>query len=129
MTRDTETGGFVPGAHRIESYGSGGFRFAGMSHRGSILALPSGIHAWAAVAPQDIDAAALAPVLAESAGSIELLILGTGRTFVFPAAALRDRLAAAGIVVDPMATGSAVWTYNILLGEERRVAAALLAVP
>jgi uncharacterized protein len=122
------TEGFVPGAHPIESYGAGGFRFAGMSHRGSILALPSGIYAWAAIAPPDIDAAALAAVFAEPAGSIELLILGTGPTFVFPAAALRDRLAAAGISVDPMATGAAIRTYNILVGEGRRVAAALLAV-
>src|ERR1035437_417243 len=99
---EARTGGFVPGAHPIESYGAGGFRFAGMSHRGSILALPSGISAWAAVTPQDIDAAALAPVFAEPAGSVELLILGTGPTFVFPAPALRDRLAAAGISVEPM---------------------------
>jgi uncharacterized protein len=99
-----------------------------MSHRGSILALPSGVHAWAAVAPQDIDAAALAPVFAEPAGSIELLILGTGRTFVFPAAALRDQLRAAGISVEPMSTDAAIRTYNILLDERRRVAAALLAV-
>lgn len=125
---EARTGGFVPGAHPIDSYGAGGFRFAEMSHRGSILALPSGICAWAAVTPQDIDAAALAPVFAEPAGSIELLILGTGPTFVYPTAALRDRLAAAGIAVEPMSTGAAIRTYNILVGEQRRVAAALLAV-
>jgi uncharacterized protein len=125
---EPRTEGFVPGAHPIESYGAGGFRFAGMSHRGSILALPSGVRAWAAVAPQDIDAAALAPVFAEPAGSIELLILGTGLTLVFPAAALRDQLKAAGISIDPMSTGAAIRTYNILVDERRRVAAALLAV-
>ena len=45
-------GGFLmeparfPGRAPIEAYGNGGFRFADMSHRGSILALPSGIEAW-----------------------------------------------------------------------------------
>lgn len=120
--------GFLPGKHVIEGYGGYGFRFGGMSHRGSILALPSGIRAWAAVTPQDIDAAALEPVFAEPAGSIELLILGTGPTFVFPTAALRGRLATAGISVEPMSTGAAIRTYNILIGEGRRVAAALLVV-
>ena len=37
--------GFVPGRAPIDAYGNGGFRFADMSHRGSILALPSGIKA------------------------------------------------------------------------------------
>jgi uncharacterized protein len=120
--------GFVPGRHPIESYGAGGFRFAGMSHRSSILALPSGIRAWAAAEPQDIDIAALAPLLAEPAGSIELLLLGTGATFVLLPPVLRQGLKAAGISLDPMATSAAISTYNILIGEGRRVAAALLAV-
>jgi uncharacterized protein len=128
MTQSTSSGGFVPGVHPIDTYGGGGFRFAGMSHRGSILALPSGIRAWAAVTPQDIDAAALEPVFAEPAGSIELLILGMGAAFAFPSAAVRARLAAARIPVEPMATGAAIRTYNILLEERRRVAAALLVV-
>ena len=46
--------GFLPGAHAIEGYGAGGFRFGGMSHRGSILALPSGVYAWAAAIPAEI---------------------------------------------------------------------------
>lgn len=120
--------GFVPGAHPIESYGAGGFRFAGMSHRGSILALPSGVHAWSPIMPEDVDEASLAPVFAEARGSIEFLLLGTGATLVFPAPALRARFKAAGISVDPMSTGAAIRTYNIMLGERRRVAAALLAV-
>ena len=33
-----------PGRAPIDAYGNGGFRFAGMSHRGSILCLPSGIY-------------------------------------------------------------------------------------
>lgn len=121
--------GFLPGAHAIEGYGSGGFRFASMSHRGSILALPSGIYAWAAVSAADIDVASLEAVFREPPGSIEHLLIGTGVELVPISASLRQRLAKAGIRPEPMATGFAVCTYSILLGEGRRVGAALLAVP
>ncbi|MEJ0093567.1 MAG: Mth938-like domain-containing protein [Methylocella sp.] len=121
--------GFLPGAHAIEGYGAGGFRFGGMSHRGSILALPSGIHAWGALTPADIDIASLAAVFAEPRGLIEHLLVGTGLELVPLEAALRQRLRAAGIRAEPMQTGAAARTYSILLGEKRRVAAALLAVP
>lgn len=121
--------GFLPGAHAIEGYGSGGFRFASMSHRGSILALPSGIYAWSAVAPADICAASLERVLQEAPGSIEHLLIGTGLELVPLGAALHQLLRQAGIRPEPMPTGAAARTYSILLGEKRRVAAALLAVP
>lgn len=121
--------GFLPGAHVIEGYGSGGFRFASMSHRGSILALPSGIFAWDAVAPDDITILSLGLVFREMPGSIEHLLVGTGMTLVPLPPELRERLAAAGIRPEPMPTGAAARTYSILLGERRRVAAALLAVP
>jgi len=120
--------GFLPGVHVIEGYGSGGFRFASMSHRGSILALPSGIFAWSAVTPADIDIASLEAVFHEAPGSIEHLLIGTGTDHVPLAASLRRRLKAAGIRPEPMSTGAAARTYSILLGERRRVAAALLAV-
>ncbi|MBV8851142.1 MAG: hypothetical protein JOZ16_16335 [Methylobacteriaceae bacterium] len=121
--------GFIPGAHPIDAYGVGGFSFAGMSHRGSILALPSGIRAWDVADPLRIDAASLAPVFDEAEGAIEHLLVGTGTHFVPMAAALRRALRARGIVGEPMATGAAARTYNILLGEKRRVAAALIAAP
>ncbi len=121
--------GFAPGAHAIESYGAGGFRFAGMSHRGSILALPSGVRAWAAQSPADMSAEALAAVFAEPAGAIELLLIGTGANLAPISATLRDTLRARGLRADSMATGIAVSTYNILLGERRRVAGAFLATP
>lgn len=126
---DPRQAGFLPGVHAIEGYGKGGFRFAGMSHRGSILALPSGIYAWAAVAPEDIDIGSLAPLFAEPPGAVEHLLVGTGQDLFPLSPALRDRLRAAGIRAEPMATGAAARTYPILLGERRRVAAALLAVP
>jgi len=125
----TRHDGFFPGSCVIEAYGAGGFRFAEMSHRGSILALPSGVHAWEAETLQDITPASLRRLLDEPAGAIELLLIGTGRELVPPSQELRMALQAAGIRVDSMGTGAAISTYNILLGERRRVAAALLATP
>jgi uncharacterized protein len=119
--------GFLPGPRPIDAYGSGGFRFADMSHRGSILALPSGIHAWAVRSPDEIDEAALERVFAERA-AIDLLLVGTGASLVLLREALRWRLRDLGLRAEVMQTGAAARTYNILLGERRRVAAALLAV-
>jgi uncharacterized protein len=119
--------GFLPGRHVIDGYGSGGFSFGGMSHRGSILATPSGIRA---VVPQDlaqVDEATLLPLFQEPSGAVNLLLLGTGASLVLPTRTLRDALKAHGFGVDPMATAHAVATYNILLGENRPVAALLLA--
>jgi uncharacterized protein len=121
--------GFVPGTHVIDGYGAGGFRFAGMSHRGSILVLPTGIHAWSPTDPSQLMPEAFGPLWQEPEGSVELLIVGSGATLVPVAADLRKALAERRIRVDPMSTGVAISTYNILLGERRRVAAALLAVP
>lgn len=119
--------GFLPGRHAIEGYGSGGFSFAGMSHRGSILAMPSGVRAVTASDVSQMDADLLAPLFAEPPGSINLLVVGAGAGFALPPRAVRDLLRSRGIGVDPMATAHAVSTYNILLGEGRPVAALLLA--
>ncbi len=116
-----------PAAAPVDAYGDGGFRFAGMSHRGSLLCLPSGIYGWEVANATTIDAEALARVVAE-AGAIDLLLLGGGRDLVPPPPSVRLALADHGIRIDPMSTGAAVRTYNILLGEGRRVAAALVAV-
>lgn len=115
-----------PGQAPIDGYGAGGFSFAGMSHRGSILALPSGIYAWTAN-PLALRLEDFAMVLAEKA-SIDLLLIGMGRDMARPPRAVREALEAAGLMIDPMATGHAMATYNLLLGEKRRVAAALIAV-
>jgi uncharacterized protein len=115
-----------PGRAAIEGYGAGGFTFAQMSHRGSILALPSGIYAWN-VDPKALTAADFAMVLAER-GEIDLLIIGMGLDMARPPRAVREALEATGLMIDPMATGHAVSTYNLLLEEKRQVAAALIAV-
>jgi uncharacterized protein len=119
--------GFVPGRHEIDSYGNGGFRFADMSHRGSILALPSGVHVWEAVTAKDFSIAAFGKVMAE-AEAIDTLLIGTGPDIVFLDESLRAWLKTGGMAVDAMSTGSAARIYNIMVGEGRRVAAALLAV-
>ena len=118
----------LPYPAAIDAYGNGGFRFAGMSHRGSLLCLPIGIEAWPVAAPDQIDEAALAPVFA-AAGAIDFLILGTGRELWSPPEELRLHLRGVGIGLEVMPTPAAVRTYNILQGERRRVAAALIAVP
>lgn len=119
---------FLAGQHAIEAYGSGGFRFADMSHRGSLLSLPSGIHAWDVSSPAEFTIEAFAPVASEAA-SIELLLIGTGEAPAALDEALMWHLRGCGFRVDMMTTAAAARTYNILLSEQRRAAAALVAVP
>ncbi len=111
----------------IDAYGNGGFRFADMSHRGSILCLPSGIYGWTATQDQPFSGDRLLKVM-EEADDIRFLLFGTGKDIRRPPAALLGRLRERGISCDPMSTGAAVRTYNIMLLEGRPVAAALVAV-
>jgi len=117
----------LPHQAPIDAYGNGGFRFAGMSHRGSLLCLPSGIWAWPVAMPEEISEANLAALFAE-AEAIELFVLGSGPNVRPLPEALRWRLRDYRIGLEVMATGAAVRTYNILIGEARRVAAGLIAV-
>lgn len=123
----THGAAFYPGRAPIEAYGNGGFRFADMSHRGSLLCLPSGTYAWPAGDAGTLTVEALAAVLAE-ADDIGFLLLGTGRAQIFPAADIRQAFAAAGVGLEPMSTGAACRTFNVMLAEGRPVAAALVAV-
>ena len=116
-----------PGRAPIDAYGNGGFRFADMSHRGSILCLPSGIHGWDMSVEMPLDVAHFQMVLDQAAG-IEVLLVGTGPNLRPLPAALKAALKARGISSDPMSTGAAVRTFNIMLSESRAVAAALIAV-
>lgn len=115
-----------PGRAAIEGYGAGGFRFAGMSHRGSILALPSGLWAWPPTNAAEIDEASLARVIRER-GEIDLLFIGTGRDPVALPKTPVARLRELGLRYELLPTGAAASTYNVLLAEGRRVAAALIA--
>ncbi len=117
----------LPHAAPIDAYGNGGFRFAGMSHRGSILCLPDGIWAWPVTAVAELNEDLLKPVLVR-AGTLDLFFIGGGRDpFVLPKR-LRELFSAAEISLDCLATGPAAQTYNILLEEGRRVGAGLIAV-
>lgn len=124
--------GFVPGRHLIDAYGAGGFRFAGMSHVGSILATPLGVRAFGPSTPAELTTASLSFLFAELSEhprSIEILVVGTGEKMALLSAPLKARLKEAGLRVEAMATGPAARVYNVLLGENRRVAAALIAAP
>jgi uncharacterized protein len=118
----------LPRAAPIDAYGRGGFAFAEMSHRGSLLCLPDAIWAWPVTTPEEIDVASLGRVFAAADG-IDTLIIGTGIGVWLPPSDLRQALRAVGVVLDAMQTGPAIRTYNIMMGERRRVAAALIAVP
>ncbi|MCH9807706.1 MAG: hypothetical protein K0U74_08250 [Alphaproteobacteria bacterium] len=120
-------GAFCPTQAPIDAYGNWGFRFADMSHRGSLLCLPSGHYGWEASSMADVSLDTLG-LLLKDAGEIEVLLLGTGAKQIFPGPELRQALQDHGIAVEAMATGAAARTYNVLLGEQRAVAAALIAV-
>ena len=117
----------LPRPAEIDAYGKGGFRFGGMSHRGSLLCLPDGIWPSSVGTPQEIDASALALVL-DAEPRIEHCLIGSGRDPWFLPKDLAERFAERGIAVEAMTTGAAVRTYNILVAERRRVAALLVAV-
>jgi len=123
---------FAPGSHTIAAYGGGGFAFAGMAHRGSILATPLGVRPIAAASVDDLDERTLAPLLAElreHPGSIEFLVIGAGERLAPAPKPLRAALREAGLRVETMATGPALRVYNVMQSENRRVAAALIAAP
>jgi uncharacterized protein len=115
------------GRQLIESYRPGGFRIAGVQHPGSVLVLPERTLGWPVGAPEDITAASLGPITAAEP-RVELLIIGLGPRFGPIAAELRAALRGHGISVEAMATDAACRTYNVLLTEDRRVAAALIAL-
>jgi uncharacterized protein len=118
----------LPRSAPIEAYGKGGFVFDSMSHRGSLLCLPDAIWAWPVTKSDEIDRESLARVFA-AANAIDTLVIGTGNDVWLPPPALREALRRVSVVLDAMQTGPAVRTYNIMIGERRRVAAALIAVP
>jgi uncharacterized protein len=118
----------LPRSAPIEAYGNGGFAFADMSHRGSLLCLPDAIWAWPVTKPEEIDRISLERVFA-AANGIDTLIIGTGAGAWLPPSELREALRRVKVVLDAMQTGPAIRTYNIMIGERRRVAAALIAVP
>ena len=111
----------------IDAYGNGGFRFGDMSHRGSILIVASGVYAWPVTRLEEATEASFARVFAESDG-LDFVLFGMGPRMGPVPAELRLAFRRYGLGFEPMDTGAAARTYNVLLGEARRVGAALIAV-
>ena len=115
------------GRQVVESYGGGRFRVSGMSFEGSVLVLPERTVPWDVDRLEDVTPERLRPIL-DLGSEIEILLLGCGSAWAPVAPELRDAVRAHGVVLEPMDTGAASRTYNVLLAEGRRVAAALIAV-
>ena len=116
-----------PGSHHIDTYGNGGFRFAKKSHRGSLICVPSGIFTWNMINFDNITFADLSSIYNQLVKP-SLLLVGTGKTHAYFSSKVNSELIKAGINLETMSTGAACRTYNIMLNENRPVAAALLVV-
>ncbi len=115
------------GRQLIQGYGGGGFRIAGVAHTSSVIVMPDQTLPWQAASYEDISVAALAPLISGNA-AVEVLLIGCGPRMGMPRADIRDALKAVSIVPEWMDTGAACRTFNVLLAEDRAVAAALIAV-
>ena len=120
-------GGHFPQQVGIDAYGNGGFRFAEMSHKGSLLCLPSGMVGWSVNASAELTLESLQPVL-EQAEKLDVLLIGLGSDITAIDPAIRQAFRDRKIIIEATQTGGAVRTYNVLLAEERAVGAALIAV-
>jgi uncharacterized protein len=116
-----------PGRQLIQGYQEGGFRIAGVRHQGSVLVLPDRTLAWPVSGLDQVTLESLAPIRAAEP-TVEILLLGCGRRFAMAPPELRQALRDQGIALEPMDTPAACRTYNVLVAEERRVAAALIAL-
>jgi uncharacterized protein len=117
------------GRQIIDGYGEGGFRVSGKRIEGSVIVFPDKVAAWPISAAGEMNEGNLEAVSAAGrAGRVDLLLIGTGQRMTQIDRALRQALRAAGVVVEAMDTGAACRTYNVLMAEGRRVAAALIAV-
>lgn len=114
------------GRQLINAYGNGQFRIANQVYRGSVLVFPDRTLPWAVAGMADVTWPSLAEVRA--AKPVEVLLLGCGTKAGILPEAVSEGLEQAGIVAECMDTGAACRTFNVLLAEERRVAAALIAV-
>ncbi|MEL7028061.1 MAG: MTH938/NDUFAF3 family protein [Pseudomonadota bacterium] len=111
----------------IDSYGDGGFTLGGGFRRGSLLLLAERMDAWSPTRLEDASTETLTAVI-DDAAAYDFLLIGTGAQIARPPAALSEALNVAGLPMDFMDTGAACRTYNVLLAEQRRFAAALIAV-
>ncbi len=112
----------------IEAYGDMGFRIDKKRVEGSMYLLPdSGMFPWNVTAIGELTAAHF-DAITEVHDSFDLLLIGAGPSLQFPSAEVRAHLSDIPLHFEVMDTGAACRTYNVLIGEQRRVAAALIAV-
>jgi len=112
---------------QILRYDAAGFRVSGIDYRGSVIVLLDRTLAWPVTAMDELSAAALKPVV-EASPRLELLLIGCGRRGAMVPHDIRQAMRAAGISIEPMDTGAACRTYNVLMNDGRLVAAALIAL-
>ena len=111
----------------IDAYGPGIFRVSGTLYEGPVLVFPDHTQQWETGGFAELSVESFS-VIRGAEPAVEILLLGSGPKMGLLPSKLRRELREAGIVVDVMETGAACRTYNVLLSEERRVAAALLPV-
>ena len=111
------------GAQVVTAYGDDYVAVNGVRHEQSIVVLPDRVQPWAARSFESLTEADFAELLQAGA---DILILGTGAKQRFPHPRLTAPLARSGIGLEVMSLHAACRTYNILVAEERKVAAALL---
>lgn len=109
----------------IRSYGPGHFLIGQREWRSPVLVTPTFTSVWSVSRVEDLALETLAP-LRDAPIPTELLVLGCGPRAIFVAPAVRAALKGAGMALEVVDTGSACRTYNVLLAEGRRVAAALV---
>lgn len=115
------------GQQLVNSYGDGGFRISGVRYEGNVIILPDQTLEWSFENISDLTLESLQPIL-DAEPAVEILLIGCGKSMAFIEEGLRQSLRQRGIIIDSMDSGAAVRTYNVLLLEKRRVAAALIAV-
>jgi uncharacterized protein len=112
----------------VQGYGNSGFRVSDRDWAGGVIVFPIRTIGWKPAAINELDLASFDAVRDANDPPIELLLIGTGLRTIFLPPELRSGLRELGLAVEAMDTGAACRTYNLLIGEERRVAAALLPV-
>ena len=111
------------GVNTITGYGEGYVMVNGERRSSSVVVLPDRIEQWQAAGFDSLTSTDFQFLKALGA---EIVLLGTGQRQRFPHPRLTAELARAGIGLEVMDLQAACRTYNILVAEERKVAAALL---
>lgn len=115
------------GRQIVQGYGDGRFRITGEVYEGSVIVFPDRTLTWPVPRFEDVTLEALHAVTGGTSG-VDLLLLGCGSAMQLVTKPFRQTVRETGIVIEAMDTGAACRTFNVLMAEERRVAAALIAV-